>query len=546
MTPKEPVIGEHRQWALPILRALNTLGGSGRPRRVEAAVRDMVADQLNDLQWARVLHGNYIRFARLSLRKAGLLSGARGVWEITPEGRAWLANRSTEPVAIVTNIPEMLPEEAGDLSAPLETVQVTGFDGYEIPILRLAAEAGRSKDELFEHLLDALRTRFLPGDFRLMAHGRPVWQSRTGWALSNLKKTGALRNPTTSRWEISEAGRARLAQENDAWTIEQFQDSKAKVRAVFGLADAAPPSVPAPAWPTAGWHTFASEFEDVAIALESRLRPDLAPTPDQVIARNVILYGPPGTGKTYIAKKLAIALTEEMDPGPDSQWRLVQFHPSYAYEDFVQGLRPALEEKDLRYKLHQGPFLQVCKAAEADPDRFHVLIIDEINRGDPARIFGELLYGLEYRDEPVDLAGGGSLVVPPNLVIIGTMNSVDRSVALVDHALRRRFGFIRIDPDPEAVPSPRLGALLEQFNEWLVAQLDVDHAIGHSAFLSAALAKLSADETIDRVWRHDIRPLLEEYFFGQPDRLRDADAEWSKARIDTEDDDEDESATEPT
>jgi 5-methylcytosine-specific restriction protein B len=188
--------------------------------------------------------------------------------------------------------------------------------------------------------------------------------------------------------------------------------------------------------------------------------------------------------------------------------------------------------------LHQGPFLQVCKAAEADPDRFHVLIIDEINRGDPARIFGELLYALEYRGEEIDLAGGGSLVVPANLVVIGTMNSVDRSVALVDHALRRRFAFVRVDPNPEAIPSPRLGALLGQFNDWIAAQLDIEHAIGHSVFLNSALSKLSVDQAIERVWDHDVRPLLEEYFFAQPDRLKAAEAEWSRLRLETEEEDE--------
>jgi 5-methylcytosine-specific restriction protein B len=166
-----------------------------------------------------------------------------------------------------------------------------------------------------------------------------------------------------------------------------------------------------------------------------------------------------------------------------------------------------------------------------------VLIVDEINRGDPARIFGELLYALEYRGDPIELASGGELTVPPNLVILGTMNSVDRSVALVDYALRRRFAFVRFDPDPEAVPSTRLGELLEVFNEWLVSQLDAEHAVGHSFFLNPALAKLPPDEAALRIWSHDVRPLLEEYFFGQPDRIKDAAAVWKKAWAEAEEDD---------
>jgi 5-methylcytosine-specific restriction protein B len=251
----------------------------------------------------------------------------------------------------------------------------------------------------------------------------------------------------------------------------------------------------------------------------------------------VVFYGPPGTGKTFLAKKTALALTGMSDPGLDSRWRLVQFHPSYSYEDFVQGLRPALEAKDLHYKLVPGPFHQLCKQAENDPDHFYVLIVDEINRGDPARIFGELLYALEYRGERIELASGGELAVPPNLVILGTMNSVDRSVALVDYALRRRFAFVRVDPDPEAIPSTRLGGLLEAFNEWLVSQLDPEHAVGHSFFVNPSLAKLPEDVAVQRIWSHDVRPLLEEYFFGQPDRLKDAEAAWSKAWAETDDDD---------
>jgi 5-methylcytosine-specific restriction protein B len=317
--------------------------------------------------------------------------------------------------------------------------------------------------------------------------------------------------------------------------MESFRGSKAKVRAEGKKGDAPPAPAPA-AWPTAGWKAFATEFPEVAKELEQRLRPDLGATPEHVIVRNSIFYGPPGTGKTYLAKKVALALTGDDEPGPESRWRIVQFHPSYAYENFIQGLRPALEEKELRYKLHTGPFMQVCKVAEDDPDHFHVLIIDEINRGDPARIFGELLYSLEYRGESIELATGGSLSVPPNLVIIGTMNSVDRSVALVDHALRRRFGLIRVDPAPEAVADTTLGVVLEKFNEWLCAELDADHAIGHSVFLNPAYAGLSPEDAVEIIWRHDVRPMLEEYFFGQPERLKAAQEQWVKAKAYADDD----------
>ncbi len=531
----EASITGYRRWALPLLRVLDAMGGKGSPSAVEDRVRVMLKDHLNDLQWARVLRGNYVRWARHSLKEAGLVSGAKGIWEITSAGREWLAARVNEPIETSWDVAELAPNEAANLTAPLVTVDVTGFEGYEIPVLRLLEGGPKNKDVLFVDLKKALEGQFLPGDLRIMPRGRSVWSYRASWTLTNLKRTGGIRNPLTGRWEITDAGRTRLKTEGEVWRIAQFRGSKAKVRAesARGLSGATDAS--GPVWPTAEWKAFAADFPDVATVLEQRLRPDLTPTPETPLARNVIFYGPPGTGKTFVAKHAAAALTGEDEPGVDSAWRLVQFHPSYAYEDFVQGLRPALDVKDLRYKLHQGPFLQICKAAEDDPDHFHVLIIDEINRGDPARIFGELLYALEYRDETIELASGGALVVPSNLVIFGTMNSVDRSVALVDHALRRRFAFIRVDPSPEAIGVPRIGELLAQFNEWLVAQLDADHAIGHSVFLNAALAALPSDEAIDRVWAHDIRPLLEEYFFGQPERLKASEVAWRAAKEETDD-----------
>jgi 5-methylcytosine-specific restriction protein B len=526
--------GSYRIWVLPILRAIEELGGSSTPIAVEEKVRELVREQLNDLQWARVLRGNYIRWARHGLKKEGLIGGKRGEWALTTAGRDFLRDSKDEPISITWKIKELTAAEAGDIRAPLETVKVTDFAAYQIPVLRILAKGPRPKQEIFSEVEKTLKKQLLPGDLRLMPRGRSVLQYRTSWALTDLKKTGDVRNPTLGTWEITEAGRARLKRDDEAWRIESFQKSKAQVRGETKKGDSsAPPSV-VPSWPTKRWSDFAHEYEELARAIEQRVRPDLGPSPDLdgALARNIILYGPPGTGKTYLAKKIAVALTGEDEPGPDSNWRVVQFHPSYAYEDFIQGLRPVLEQSALRYGLQKGPFPKICETAEADPDTFHVLIIDEINRGDPARIFGELLYGLEYRDEAVELALGGELKVPPNLIILGTMNSVDRSVALVDYALRRRFAFVRIEPDPEvvaAMSTPQMAAVLDAFNEWLVGQLDREHAIGHSVFIAAGLGGVPPQEALARIWQHDVLPLLEEYFFGQVDRLKAADQKWMEA-----------------
>ena len=163
--------------------------------------------------------------------------------------------------------------------------------------------------------------------------------------------------------------------------------------------------------------------------------------------KQVIFQGPPGTGKTYVAQKLAKHLA-----GSDERVTLVQFHPSYAYEDFVQGFRPTtLKDGQAGFELRDGPLLKVAKRAKAESYANHFLVIDEINRGNLAKVFGELYFLLEYRDEKIRLQYQGDdeedFSLPRNLYIIGTMNTADRSIALVDLALRRRFYFVEFHPD---------------------------------------------------------------------------------------------------
>ncbi len=158
-----------------------------------------------------------------------------------------------------------------------------------------------------------------------------------------------------------------------------------------------------------------------------------------------IFYGPPGTGKTYVARKLA----EHYAAETSGEVQLVQFHPSYAYEDFVQGYRPT---DGGGFALVDGPLMQIAKKARENRDVQYVLIIDEINRGNVAKVFGELYFLLEYRDEEVMLQySQAPFSLPKNLWIIGTMNTADRSIALIDAALRRRFYFVPFIPDEAPV-----------------------------------------------------------------------------------------------
>ena len=240
--------------------------------------------------------------------------------------------------------------------------------------------------------------------------------------------------------------------------------------------------------------------------------------------RQVIFQGPPGTGKTYVAQKLAESLA-----GSAERVRVVQFHPSYAYEDFVQGFRPSLEGGQHGFKLRDGPLLEMARRAEDEPDEIHVLVIDEINRGNVAKVFGELYFLLEYRDTPMRLQYSDyfdePFSFPKNLWIIGTMNTADRSIALVDLALRRRFYFVEFHPD-----RPPIKGLLRQWLakyasevEWIAGVVDRANeklaerhaAIGPSYFMKEDLD----EEMVEMIWEHNVLPYVEEQLFGERDQL---------------------------
>ena len=258
--------------------------------------------------------------------------------------------------------------------------------------------------------------------------------------------------------------------------------------------------------------------------------------------KQIIFQGPPGTGKTYVAKELANCLA-----GADGSVRIVQFHPSYSYEDFVQGLRPRVSaDGQLGYELVEGPLLEVAEQARSAPATTkHFLVIDEINRGNLARILGELYFLLEYRNEGIRLqyqrVDDGDFALPANLYIIGTMNTADRSIALVDLALRRRFYFVDFHPDRKPVQGVlrRWLEANEPDMDWVADVVDSanrllgeegDAAIGPSYFMSDD--GLNEDE-LERAWEHGVLPYIQERLFGadserigqfQLESLRPADA----------------------
>ena len=232
-----------------------------------------------------------------------------------------------------------------------------------------------------------------------------------------------------------------------------------------------------------------------------------------------ILQGPPGTGKTFIAEKLA----KHLIGGGDGFSDIIQFHPAYTYEDFIQGIRPQSQDGQLTYPIVPGRFLEFCTKAESCQDTC-VLIIDEINRANLSQVFGELMYLLDDRDRTVKLASGQLFRIPTNVRIIGTMNTADRSIALVDNALRRRFAFIPVYPNYEVLrqyhhrektgfPVDKLTSILKDVNR---AINNKHYELGISFFLTKTLA-----EDIQDIWQMEIEPYLEEYFFDNQAKMNE-------------------------
>ncbi|MGD0228320.1 MAG: AAA family ATPase [Terriglobia bacterium] len=274
---------------------------------------------------------------------------------------------------------------------------------------------------------------------------------------------------------------------------------------------------------------------------KTHLQPPFFAELNELVAKKgqLILEGPPGSGKTFVAEHFGrfLAYGEDgyaswvkdpanLEVSTRQRFEVVQFHESYGYEDFVEGFRPKTENGNMVFERQAGIFKRFCDGARGKPGHF-VMLIDEINRGKPSKIFGELLYLLEYREKEVRLSSNEYFSIPSNVLLIGTMNTADKSIALVDYALRRRFVFVPLRP-VENQDAPVLRSWLQEkriqnaneildlflnLNRKVELDFGVDCQIGHSYFMDDDPRPGGSfpDIALHRIWKYSVLPLIQEY-----------------------------------
>jgi 5-methylcytosine-specific restriction enzyme B len=449
--------------------------------------------------------------------------------EVQPEMRGWLVRGSN--VQGRNLVPEWLAEgycslaypELGELEPGLTRSQINSQLGEALPDLT------NRQRSIHVGVLDRFLNQIQAGDIVATVDGTkiyvgtitgPVIWVETPERLNSRRRPVKWANPHAplSRDQLDDSTQSRLTGQ---MTVSSLEADVAEFATLAGLDPdvntvAKPHELP-PSQPVVLPEPTIELANDLFVDLEW-----LSETVDLLREKKqLILYGPPGTGKTYLAQELAQFLADSTS----GDYRLVQFHPSYSYEDFFEGFRPqkGTVPGTVSFELEDGPLKALVKEATKDITRAYVLIIDEINRANLAKVFGELYFLLEYRNRSVQLQYSPQVDfrLPPNLYLIGTMNTADRSIALVDAAMRRRFSWQGLFPGEVPVaqmlrrwlranghPTDRAD-LLDTLNERIG---DRDAAIGPSYLMTS---RVGTDAGLARIWKHDIMPLLEERHVGE-------------------------------
>lgn len=589
------------QFFSPVLDALRDFGGSAEARQVMEKVielADVTEDELKETNKnGQSKYENQVGWARFYLAKAGLVvSKKRGVWTLTPEGRETYLDHESA-VAIFKDVHSRYRDTAVDddevAPALLDDVTSELFDDPDRRFWFVGALWGDHGDQTERFLEEGIWqngydekfaehvARMKPGDriaikaSFVKKYGLPFENQDKPVSCMRIKAIGTITEATkdgqtvkvdwtpleeakewyfyTYRVTVVEAGASddfarRLIlftfgdskQDYEFWIRQPYWAKKYRKAAdtptdVQIDEEEAEADVEEASFEP---YEISNIIGDGCFLPEANLKVALARLASK---KNLILQGPPGTGKTWLAKRLAYALIGTRDRKVTrKRMRAIQFHPSLSYEDFVRGWRP---DGNGQLSLTDGVFLEAVEAARAERDRPFVVIIEEINRGNPAQIFGEMLTLLEKdkrrEDEAIELAyhgeAGERVYIPDNLYVIGTMNIADRSLALVDLALRRRFAFVTLETllngtwkawcaeqaGLEEAAVAKIQNLMKELNEEIAndRSLGAQFRIGHSYVTPAAGEQIGDPaEWFRQIVETEIGPLLDEYWFDNPDK----------------------------
>ncbi len=556
------------RWFGPLIQALKDLGGSATPK--EARNKIIENEKLSDEETSATRgetnqnkFSNEVAWARFYLFKAGYIDGSKkGVWSLTDKGN----NIEITP-ALATNILKSA-HERNDNNESVDALADDGVDKkrywiyspgpnafkwdeyYSKGVMGIAwAEIGdisqyKSKNEIKAalkadldpsrpytmdaHALWQFAYEMKPGDVIFVKKGmykvigRGVVESDYEYDSSATDGYPNIRKVNwTDNGEWDHPGQAVMKTLTD---ITRYTDYVSKLKELFNTEDT-------------------EEEEEIEVKYDEYSRNDFLrdvfmteESYDTLVnllteKKNVILQGAPGVGKTFIAKRLAYSIIGNKD---QNRVMMIQFHQSYSYEDFIEGLRPS--KTGTNFEIRRGAFLDFCdRAREDDENNGYFFIIDEINRGNLSKIFGELFMLIEKdkRDNELQLLySGDKFSVPKNVYIIGMMNTADRSLALLDYALRRRFAFFEIKPGfdsegfkkySDSLNNQKFNKLIqcvERLNETIKEDdsLGEGFCIGHSYFCDK---KDVNDKTLSSIVEYELIPLLKEYWFDDNDKVRD-------------------------